>query len=134
MPFLSDLHGIDGKNIFGYLLTCTVNCRTMLLANMNMRQVTITNSSAKSERLEFRVSQRMKVLLQHAAAIQGRSLSDFLFTSAEKAANEVIRENQIIQLSLEDSTAFAQALLNSSVPNSNLKSIYALYKKNVSSK
>lgn len=102
--------------------------------NMNTQLVQLNKQSVKNERLEFRIPQNLKLVLQRAAAIQGRSLSDFLATTAEKAANEVIRENQIIRLSVEDSLAFANALFNSPKPNNKLQSAYATYKKYVSSK
>lgn len=98
---------------------------------MNTSQITIDNSSLKRERLEFRIPQKLKILFQHAADIQGKSLSDFLVTTAEKTANEVIRENQVIQLSIEDSIAFAKALLHAPKPNKTLQSAYTRYKKNV---
>ncbi len=101
---------------------------------MNTQLVQLNKQSVKNERLEFRIPQNLKLVLQRAAAIQGRSLSDFLATTAEKAANEVIRENQIIRLSVEDSLAFANALFNSPKPNNKLQSAYATYKKYVSSK
>ena len=98
---------------------------------MNTQQITLDHASLKRERLEFRIPKNLKVLFQHAAAIQGKSLSDFLVTTAEKAANEVIRENQVIQLSIEDSIMFSKALVNPPKPNKILVSAYAAYKKNV---
>lgn len=100
---------------------------------MNTQQISFNDKSTKRDRLEIRVNQKLKIVLKHAAAIQGQSLSDFLATTAEKAANEVIRENKIIQLSVEDSLAFAKAVLNPPKPNSKLKAAYTRYKKNVSS-
>src|SRR5258706_15091941 len=102
--------------------------------NMNTQLIQHNKQSVKNERLEIRIPQNLKLVLQRAAAIQGRSLSDFLATTAEKAANEVIRENQIIRLSVEDSLTFANALFNSPKPNNKLQSAYATYKKSVSSK
>jgi uncharacterized protein (DUF1778 family) len=101
---------------------------------MNAQQITLSNQSIKRERLEVRVPKKLKLLIQHAAAIQGRSLSDFLITTVEKAASDVIRENQVIQLSVQDSQAFAMALLNPPKPNKKLKSAYTSYKEAVSSK
>jgi uncharacterized protein (DUF1778 family) len=101
---------------------------------MDTQQIALEAKPAKRERLEFRINSRSKILLQRAAVIQGRSLSDFLATTAEKAANEIIYENQIIQLSVEDSLAFAKAVFNSPKPNSKLQSAYKRYKQNVSSK
>lgn len=93
------------------------------------------NSELKRpERLEARVSRELKMRLQYAAELQGSSLSDFLLRSAEKAANEVIHENQIIQLTTKDSRAFAEAIFTPREPNSQLRSAYRNYKKEVTSK
>src|SRR5579862_2559142 len=100
---------------------------------MNMQQFS-NNNVIKQERLEFRITKKQKMLFQQAANLQGRSLSDFLASSAEKAAQEIIKENQIIQLSVEDSLSFAKAILNAPIPNSNLKTEFAKYRRDVSSK
>ena len=100
---------------------------------MNMPQVTISSQPRKRERLEIRVNQDLKALLQRAADIQGRSLSDFLATTAENAASQIIHDSLVIQFSAEDSIAFANALFNAPKPNTKLRSAYSIYKKEVSS-
>lgn len=100
---------------------------------MNLQQIT-NNNVTKQERLEFRITKKQKMLFQQAANIQGRSLSDFLASSAEKAAQEIIKENQVIQLSVDDSLSFARAILSAPMPNSNLKTAFAKYRRDVSSK
>lgn len=91
------------------------------------------HESGKRDRLEARVSPRLKSLLQHAADLQGKSLTDFVVRSAEETAKEVVREHVIITLSAQDSRAFAQALLHPPKPNRKLRLAYARYKKYVSS-
>jgi uncharacterized protein (DUF1778 family) len=70
----------------------------------------------RSTRLEARVSADALAVLKRAAEIQGRSLSDFVVTAAQEAANKTIAETQIVRLSIEDQQALAQALLNPSEP------------------
>ena len=74
----------------------------------------------KRERLEARLSPEQKALLQQAADLQGRSLTDFVLSSAQAAAEETIRANQIV-LTARDSTAFVEALLNPPAPNERLR-------------
>ena len=50
------------------------------------------NSSAKSARLETRVSTEQKELIERAAAYTGRSVSDFVVAHVEVAAKRVIDE------------------------------------------
>ncbi len=100
---------------------------------MNTQRLTTNNQQSRQERLEARVSPELKRCLQYAADLLGCSLSEFLLRSAEVAANEVIREHQIIKLTTEDSHAFVNALLNPPEPNSKLRSAFENYKREVSS-
>ncbi len=76
---------------------------------------------AKVERLEARITSRQKQLLQQAADIEGRSLSDFVVTSAQVAARRLILEHRLVDLSSRDSEAFARVLLNPPAPNAALR-------------
>jgi uncharacterized protein (DUF1778 family) len=66
----------------------------------------------KGERLEARVSADTKALLQEAASLQGRSVSDFVVQSAFDAAKRTLREHEFVELSRRDRMAFVEALLN----------------------
>jgi uncharacterized protein (DUF1778 family) len=80
----------------------------------------MARAAAKRERLEARVTADQKSLLQLAANIQGRSLTDFIISSAQAAAEETIRTRQIV-LSARDSALFVETLLNPPEPNANLR-------------
>ena len=80
-----------------------------------------TPDTSRDARLEVRVSAAQKSLLQHAAALSGRTLSEFVVTSAEDAARRVIAEHASIRLSREEQLAFVQALLQPPAPSARLK-------------
>jgi uncharacterized protein (DUF1778 family) len=80
-----------------------------------------TPDTTRDARLEVRVSVAQKSLLQHAAALSGRTLSEFVVTSAQDAARQVIAEHESIRLSREEHLAFVQALLQPPEPNARLK-------------
>ena len=80
-----------------------------------------TRNVSKSERLEARITLRQKLLFQRAAELRGLSLTDFLVTSAQTAAEATIREYNVITVSARDSLAFAEALLNPREPNAALQ-------------
>lgn len=82
------------------------------------------SGTEKRERLEARIPRNMKLLIQRAAEIEGRTVSDFLISSAVSNAKNVIRENTILELSSRDQKAFAEALLNP--PESNDKLLKAV--------
>ena len=65
----------------------------------------------RDERLEARISAEQKQLFQHAADLQGRTLTDFVVQSAHEAAVRTIEEMQTIRLTEAESHAFAEALL-----------------------
>jgi uncharacterized protein (DUF1778 family) len=95
---------------------------------MTMRRTHIqAKDTAKRERLEARVSAEQKALLQRAADLQGRTLSDFIIGSAQQAAEEIIREHMVITLTAQDSRAFVEALLNPPAPNERLRAAAARY-------
>lgn len=71
----------------------------------------------KSERLEARLSQTQKKLIQHAADLAGRSLTDFMLAASQEAANKVIREHEVMTLTARESEHFVNALLNPPAPN-----------------
>ncbi|MDA8108790.1 MAG: DUF1778 domain-containing protein [Betaproteobacteria bacterium] len=67
---------------------------------------------ARAQRLEARVTVEQKRLIDRAAALQGRTITDFVLTSVQDAARRTIEEHQRLELSVRDSEAFVEALLN----------------------
>jgi uncharacterized protein (DUF1778 family) len=78
-------------------------------------------AKTRGDRLEARISRDQKALFQHAAELQGRTLTDFVIASVHDAAVRVIEDTQRIRLNARDSRAFAEALLNPREPNAQLK-------------
>ena len=76
--------------------------------------------AVKLERLEARITANQKRLLQRAARLQGRSLSDFVVSSAQSAARRVILDCRIVELSERDSEAFAKVLIDPPPPSPRL--------------
>lgn len=78
-------------------------------------------------RLEARVSPEIKALLQKAADLEGRTLTDFIVASVQAEAYRVIEQHQTLKLGIEDSEAFVEALLNPPKPNDSLKNAALRY-------
>ncbi|MGA1995912.1 MAG: DUF1778 domain-containing protein [Bryobacteraceae bacterium] len=85
-------------------------------------------SAGKAERLEARITPAQKEILQHAAELEGRSLTDFVVSSAQAAARRIIHEHEILLLSAKDREVFVNALLNSPAPNDKLRRAARRYK------
>jgi uncharacterized protein (DUF1778 family) len=67
-------------------------------------------ATARSEKLDLRVSSDAKRALRRAAEASRQSLSDFVLTSALTRAEEVLAEQTTIALSADDWEAFLVAL------------------------
>lgn len=80
-----------------------------------------TPTPRRTERLEARVSQEQKRLLERAAALEGRSITDFVVASAQAAAVEAIQRHEVITLTARDSLAFTLALMQPPAPNEHLR-------------
>lgn len=87
-----------------------------------------TPEATRDARLEARVSAAQKHLLQQAAALSGRTLSEFVVASAQDAARRVIAEHEAIRLSREEQSAFVQALLKPPKPNARLERAAKAYR------
>jgi len=89
---------------------------------------TAVKGSGNKERLEARISSDMKKLIQKAAELEGRTVSDFLISSSVAAARQVINAHLNIDLSIRDQVLFAENLLNPPEPVKNLRVAAAKYK------
>jgi len=81
----------------------------------------------RAERLEVRCTAELKELLQRAAALHGQTVSDFLVASARQAAEQAVREHDVITLSARDSRALVEALLNPPEPSPRLRQAVERY-------
>ncbi|BCL34694.1 DUF1778 domain-containing protein [Nostoc sp. MS1] len=89
------------------------------------------SARSKAERLEARITKEQKELFQRAADIQGRTLTDFVISSVQKIAIQVIQENEMMILSRQDQEVFVEALLNPPAPNAKLRAAAQRYKQNM---
>jgi uncharacterized protein (DUF1778 family) len=74
------------------------------------------------------VTAEQKALIEHAAALEGRSITDFVLTSVQDAAKRAIAEHEVIQLSVKDSQAFVEALLKPRDPGKRMRERVATYR------
>lgn len=72
------------------------------------------NSTA---RLEARISADLHSMLKRAAELQGRTMTDFVVTAVQAAAQQAIEQAEVIRLSRADQECFAQALLSPQPPS-----------------
>ena len=80
--------------------------------------------AVKDSRVDFRVSDVQKTLLERAAEIKHLSLSSYILSSSIKQAELDIAENEMLILSNRDRDLIMSALENPPEPNEALKGMF----------
>ena len=80
--------------------------------------------AVKDSRVDFRVSDVQKSLLERAAEIKHLSLSSYILSSSIKQAEQDIAENEMLILSNRDRDLVMSALENPSEPNEALRGMF----------
>jgi len=86
----------------------------------------VANSTA---RLEARISTDLHAMLKRAAELQGRTMTDFVVSAVQDAAQQAIERADVVRLSRVDQERFAQALLTPPKPSPALKRAFARRRK-----
>lgn len=94
-----------------------------------LTKATEATEKSRAARLDARVTSDQKAMLQHAAALSGRSLSEFVVASAQEAAAKIIQEHATIRLSRKEQIAFVSSLLNPRSAGARLRKAAAKYRK-----
>ncbi len=87
--------------------------------------------TTKKARLEAGITPEQKELIERAAAYEGRSVSDFVVRTVERAAKAVIQEHGVLRLNESQSRAFVETLLNPPKPNEALEQAAEKYLEDV---
>jgi uncharacterized protein (DUF1778 family) len=87
------------------------------------------SATISTARLEARISTDLHAMLKRAAEIQGRTVTDFVVSAVQDAAQQAIEQAGVIRLSLADQECFARALLSPPKPTPALKRAFARRKK-----
>ena len=85
--------------------------------------------ASATARLEARISADLHATLKRAAALQDRTVTDFVIAAVQEAAQRAIQQAGVIKLSLADQERFARALFSPPKPNLALKRAFARRRK-----
>ena len=84
---------------------------------------------SRNERFEARIRREEKRTLERAAELSGRSLTDFVMSSAHAAALETIQRYEgMVLTDRRDREAFVAAMLEPRAPSATLKAAAARYR------
>jgi len=83
----------------------------------------------REERLGFRVEEPTKALIERAAQLERRKLTDFCMTALTEAARRTIAEHETLLLSDRDRAVFFDVLVSPPAPSERLKRAFAEQKR-----
>jgi uncharacterized protein (DUF1778 family) len=75
-----------------------------------------TKESGRTARIEARIAPDVLALVRRAAEVRGRSVSDFVVSAVQEAAEKTVAELEVIRLSHEAQERFVSLLLNPPPP------------------
>ena len=84
-----------------------------------------TERVARDDRLGFRLDEHTKGLIERAALLERRKVSDYCLTAITEAARRTIAQHETLTLSERDRAAFFDALINPPEPSERLKRAFA---------
>ncbi len=90
-----------------------------------------TNSRLRDERLGFRVDEPTKALIERAAQLERRKLTDFCMTALTDAARRTIARHEMLVLSDQDRAVFFDTLMNPPAPNERLRAAFEEHKRRI---
>jgi len=87
--------------------------------------------AARVERLGFRLDEHTKQLIERAARLERRKLTDYCLAALTEAARRTIAEHETLTLSEADRKAFFNALIDPPEPAERLKRAMAEHKRRI---
>ncbi len=69
-----------------------------------------TTKASKPHRMQQRATAEQRDLIQRGAAVEGRSVTDFMIAAAQEKAMRIIESMDAIRLNAEESRRFMEAL------------------------
>jgi len=83
----------------------------------------------RETRLGFRLDAETKRMVEHAASLERRSVTDYCLTALSEATRETIARHESLVLSERDRAVFFDALVRAPAPNERLRSAFRLARK-----
>lgn len=94
----------------------------------------VQSSTAHSQRINLRLSETAKQRIEQAAAVEGRTVSAFIVSSALENAEKTVRRHETVALARQDAMRFFEALSNPLPPNDRLRAALEEHARRVDSR
>jgi uncharacterized protein (DUF1778 family) len=98
---------------------------------MTTKASTSAERVTRDDRLGFRLDEQTKGLIERAAQLERRKVSDYCLTAITDAARRTIAEHETLVLSERDRAAFFDALIKPFEPNERLKRAFAEHRRRI---
>lgn len=96
-----------------------------------MAETTKRDHRNRAERLGFRVDEQTKALIERAARLEHREVTEFCISILTDAASRTIARHESLTLSETDRAAFFEALINPPEPADRLKRAFSEHKRRI---
>jgi uncharacterized protein (DUF1778 family) len=95
----------------------------------------IQHATQQPSRMDLRIPQEVRDIIDHAATMEGRTRTDFVIAAALERAEQVIERRKLIRLTMQDQELLVASLLEDRVeePSQYIKEIAQEYAVRVSS-
>jgi uncharacterized protein (DUF1778 family) len=93
-----------------------------------------TSASLKSDRINIRLSGTIKTLLERAASVEGKTVSNYILNCALERAEETVRKHDSISLNVRNSEIFLNALSGDISFNKKLSDVFKEHSQRIISK
>jgi uncharacterized protein (DUF1778 family) len=77
---------------------------------ISIQEHNVTAPATKKERINLRLKESAKSLIERAAAFEGKTVSSFILSSAVASAEKTVHEHESLQLNEQDAQRFFDAL------------------------
>jgi uncharacterized protein (DUF1778 family) len=92
------------------------------------------STETKQDRINLRLKRSVKIALERAASFEGKTVSNFILTSALAHAEKTIHEHEVMRLNSRDSETFFNALAKPVSFNKKLQAAFEEHDQRVTSK
>lgn len=111
--------------------TYLVDADAMLAGGVSAVTAIKEDRRLREERLGFRVDEPTKALIERAAQLERRKLTDFCMTALTEAARKTIAAHETIALSDRDRAVFFDTLVNPPPLHERLERAFAAHRRRV---
>lgn len=98
---------------------------------MTSKTTTRKDRVTRDDRLGFRLDEQTKGLIERAAHLERRKVSDYCLTAIADAARRTIAEHETLNLSERDRAAFFEAMIHPPEPSERLARALAEHRRRV---